>query len=260
MRRYQEEAGHIADRLRKVDSKISIALDCWTSPNGRAFLGVTAHYIDAQWTSHSLVLDFLPLCGSHSCDNLCDALMDVLDRAKILPKLLGVTSDNGVNMNKLMVEFEYECRDRGISFDKSQQHVRCAMHAVNLSAQTFLRELKAEPVDNNADPDSDEAAAAQADQLSCIAKVRHVVTAICNSPQLRDAFHGRCEAYGMPEKEMIRDVRTQVRSTYEMLQRACEFQQPLSDITKLSDDLPEISSDDWDVAKVSIQLVVPFSG
>ena len=35
MRCHSEEAVHMRDRLRDVDSKISITLDCWTSPNSQ---------------------------------------------------------------------------------------------------------------------------------------------------------------------------------------------------------------------------------
>jgi hypothetical protein len=256
MRCYREEAVHMGDRLRNVDSKISITLDCWTSPNSRAFLGVTAHYIDAQWTSHSLVLDFLPLYGAHSGGNLCEALVGVFDRVGILPKLLGVTSDNAANVNKLLVDFERACSNRGILFDKSQQHVRCILHVLNLSVQTLLRELKAEAVDDDAGPDSDEAAAAQGNQLSCIANLRHVVTTIRNSPQRRHGFHRQCDVFNVPRKELIRDVCTRWGSTYDMLQRACEFRQPLSVVARLSPDLPELGDDEWDLVKVSIQLLV----
>jgi hypothetical protein len=118
---YREEAARVYERLRSVGSKISLTLDCWTSPNGLAFLGVTAHYIDAQWTPHELVLDFLPLHDPPPSENLCEALVDVCDRAGILPKVLGVTSDNAANMNKLLVGFEGVCKGRNVTFNKSEQ-------------------------------------------------------------------------------------------------------------------------------------------
>ena len=39
---YDVEIARVADHLRHVDSKISLTLDCWTSPNTKAFLGITA--------------------------------------------------------------------------------------------------------------------------------------------------------------------------------------------------------------------------
>jgi hypothetical protein len=66
MRRHQEEMAHIGNILRHVTSKISITLDCWTSPNGLAFMGITVHYIDDDWTPKSFVLDFIPLPDRHT--------------------------------------------------------------------------------------------------------------------------------------------------------------------------------------------------
>ena len=55
-RYHRKEAFRVGEMLRSVDSKISLTADCWTSPNGLAFFGVTAHYIDDQWVPHDLVL------------------------------------------------------------------------------------------------------------------------------------------------------------------------------------------------------------
>jgi hypothetical protein len=37
---YVREAARVTDRLRNVNGKISLTLDCWTSPNSKAFLGM----------------------------------------------------------------------------------------------------------------------------------------------------------------------------------------------------------------------------
>jgi hypothetical protein len=239
-----------------VDSKISLTLDCWTSPNGLAFLGVTAHYIDASWTPHDLVLDFLPLHGAHTGENLCEALVDVCSRFEILPKLLGVTSDNAANIGKLLVGFEAACKERNVPFNASRQHVRCVLHVLNLAVQALLRELKAEAPDNDgADPASD--TGTQGSGLSCIARLRSAIVKLRSSPQRRGEFHRQCEAYGMPRKELLLDVPTRWGSTHAMLERACELREPLSRMARLTPDLPELSDDEWALVKVPIQLVVP---
>src|SRR3954453_18741650 len=73
--RYREEEGCVNERLRRAGSKISVTLDCWTSPNNEAFLGITGHYIDNEWALQSLVLDFVPLNGEHTGENLCGAFV-----------------------------------------------------------------------------------------------------------------------------------------------------------------------------------------
>jgi len=135
---YREKANRIGEQLRNAGSKISVTLDCWTSPNNKAFLGITGHYIDSGWKLRSLVLDFVPLSGSHTGANLCGAFVGTCERLGILDKLLGVTTDNASNNGKLLSYFEDFSRKRGITFDKEQQHVRCLAHIMNLAAQAFL--------------------------------------------------------------------------------------------------------------------------
>jgi hypothetical protein len=62
------------------------------------------------------------------------------------------------------------------------------LHVLNLAVQALLKELKAEAVDNGSDPSSSDktaAAAAQANQISCVAKLRHSIAMIHNSPKRR---------------------------------------------------------------------------
>jgi len=263
IRWYHEEAARLSKRLRGVDSKISLTLDCWTSPNGLAFLCVTAHYIDAQCIPHEPVLGFLPLHGSHTGENLCEALIDVCDQFGILPKILGVTTDNAANINKLLACLEDACQDRGIAFSKKEQHVRCLLHVLNLSVQALLYELRAEvpnyggpdgPADDAAaatDPDGGAAAVAQASQLSCIAKLRSTIVKIRSSPRRSHEFHIMCDACRVPRKELLLDVRTRWGSTYAMLERACELRAPLSSMARLSSDFHELDDDEWGLVEVS---------
>jgi hypothetical protein len=102
--------------------------------------GITAHSIDDDWTPRSLVLDFVPLEGEHAGEDLCDALVVTCNRFGIPNKLLGITTDNAAN-NTLLTCLERVCRSRGIVLDKSEQHVRCVAHVVNLAVQALLREL-----------------------------------------------------------------------------------------------------------------------
>ena len=147
---YQEEQARIRDLLCSADRKVSITLDCWTSPNTKAFMGITVHYIDDSWTLQSHILDFVPLYEEHTGKKLCGAFVASCDRFGILPKILGITTDNASNMNTLFAYLEGVCRDRGIVFEKKEQRVRCMAHVTNLSVQALLRGLKAQaPRDTN---------------------------------------------------------------------------------------------------------------
>jgi hypothetical protein len=234
---YGEESGHVRDRLRKADSRISLSLDCWASPNTKAFLGITAHYIDDAWTPHSLVLDFVHLPGTHTGKDLCKALVATCERFGILDNILGITTDNASNNDTLLCCFERACQDRGVLFDKKQQHMRCMAHVANLVVQAFMRELGAKASDGDT--------AAQAQQLSCIVKLRQLVHNIRSSPQRRNEFRDQCFKRGIPRKEVILDMRTRWNSTHAMIKRALELRVPLSELAETRRDLPELSDDDW---------------
>jgi hypothetical protein len=206
MKCYQEEEVRIRGRLRAAGSKISVTLDCWTSPNVKAFLGITGHYIDNNWTSHSLILAFAPLLGRHSGEDLCEAFTTACDRLEILPKLLGVTTDNASNNDNFLFRFEGVCKSRDIVFDKKEQHMRCIAHVTNLAVQALLRKLRAEV--SEADLDNDNDSATRSEQFSCIAKLHYLVVKIRSSPQRRNEFKSHCDACRAPQKELVLDVRT----------------------------------------------------
>jgi hypothetical protein len=232
MNRHREESACVGDRLRNASGKISLTLDCWTSPNTKAFMGITAHYIDANWALQSLILDFVPLPGLHTGEELCEALVATCDRLGILPKLQGITTDNAANIDKLLVRFESACYDRGVMFDKKEQHVRCIAHVTNLAVQALLRKLGTEAwdaesiLDDDNDGD-DDGSATQTGRLPCIAKLRRLVVKIRSTPQRRNEFKGQCDAHHMPRKEPILDTRTRWNSTYAMITASSETRCPL---------------------------------
>ncbi|KAJ5274116.1 hypothetical protein N7478_009241 [Penicillium angulare] len=45
-------------------AKVSVALDCWTSPFGQAFMAITGYFIDADWVYREVLLGFKPLYGT----------------------------------------------------------------------------------------------------------------------------------------------------------------------------------------------------
>lgn len=48
------------------NAKISLALDCWTSPFQQPFMAVTGYFIDEGWNYREILLGFEPLHGAHS--------------------------------------------------------------------------------------------------------------------------------------------------------------------------------------------------
>jgi hAT family protein len=257
MDHYHKEATHVGERLRNAGSKISVTLDCWTSPNVKAFLGITAHYVDDTWTLRSLVLDFVPLAGSHSGEELCEAFVAECDRFGILGKLLGVTTDNAANIHKLLVRLQSVCLQRHITFDAKEQHVRCIAHISNLAVQALLRELRAESVDDDASFDN--SATTQAEKLPCVNKLRRLVFKIRGSPQRREELKAQCHACGVAGRELIGDTRTRWDSTHAMIERACELRVPLSKMAEgIHRGLYKLSEDEWKLLEMVSRVLGIF--
>jgi len=184
------------------------------------------------------------------------ALVATCDRFGILGNILGITTANASNIDQLLDCFEEACHDRGIPFDKSQQHMRCMAHVANLAAQTLLDEMGAEASDGDASPKSD--TTAQAQQLPCIAKLRHLVFKLHSSPQHRNEFETQCVSCGIPRKEIILDTHTRWNSTHAMIKRACELRIPLSELAKTRRDLFKLSDKDWKLLEAVAQVLSIF--
>ena len=83
--------------------KLSIVLDCWTSPFLQVFLAITGYFIDADWVYREVLLGFKPIHGSHTGANMSDILLHILKDHGIHDRIFGLTTDNAPN-NKTLVD------------------------------------------------------------------------------------------------------------------------------------------------------------
>jgi hAT family C-terminal dimerisation region len=250
------------DRVHDAGSKISVTLDCWTSPNTKAFMCITAHYIDESWAPQSFVLDFVPLEGEHTGENLCAAFAKVCERFDLLPRLLGVTSDNAANIRNFLKLFDKRTiQGGGPRFNKKEQHVRCAAHVINLVAQELLHELVTAASDDadggGDDGGGDDGGGAQTEKLSCITKLRKLVKQARVTPQRREAFKAECRENGVQPKELVLDVSTRWNSTYALIKRACELRVPLCALAD-HHGLSAPNDEEWEVLGVVAQVLRVF--
>lgn len=63
---------------REPTTKVSLATDCWTSPNHLGFLGLNVYYIDRNWKYQEKLIGFEPLSGSHTGQNLAEVVEKIL--------------------------------------------------------------------------------------------------------------------------------------------------------------------------------------
>ena len=138
MELYLKKKERVIEEFAKEDGKVSITTDCWTSPNKKSFMGVTAHWVDSKFNLCHTTLAFTSLPKKHTGFNLYEKLKEILKEFKLENKLLGVTLDNASN-NDAMID--YADIDSDISFTNFA-HIRCFAHVVNLGAQSALDVVK----------------------------------------------------------------------------------------------------------------------
>lgn len=78
-------------------TKLSISLDCWTSPFQQAFMAITGYFLDQNWDYREVLLGFEPLEGTHTGTNLSSILSETLQKHYILDRIMAITTDNTLN-------------------------------------------------------------------------------------------------------------------------------------------------------------------
>ncbi|OQD74460.1 hypothetical protein PENANT_c174G02644 [Penicillium antarcticum] len=143
-------------------AKMSIALDCWTSPFQQAFMAITGYFLDQEWEYREVLLGFKPISGSHTGVNLA-----VNDSAKTLQQ----------------------------ETDSTIVQVPCLAHVIQLSLIDLLGKIKASPKNDNAETEwsEDRVRSLRARQqkheiADTLNKVRGLAVYINGSPQRKEAF------------------------------------------------------------------------
>lgn len=127
------------------DAKLSIALDCWTSPFQDSFMAITGYFIDDEWNYREVLLGFEPVHGSHTGAHLCETLLSLLERHQITKRVLSVTTDNASNNETLMTHLVDSITSSELSAHATIVRVPCIAHVIQLSLKSLLGEIKAEP-------------------------------------------------------------------------------------------------------------------
>ena len=139
-----------------VTSKIAIALDCWSSKCGKAFLAITGYFFTEDFSFREALLGFEPLHSSHEGKYLAEVVIRVLTKHGFLYRVIAATTDGARNNGTMMQEWKKKLSDglsesiafRGV-FDQefheithSTTHVPCIAHVIQLAANALLDDIK----------------------------------------------------------------------------------------------------------------------
>jgi hypothetical protein len=251
------------DILRKLpsDAKISIALDCWTSPFTQAFMAITGYFIDADWVYREVLLGFKPLHGTHSGTNLSVVVLETLQEHEIQDRVFGLTTDNASNNKSLADALQQAFPD-----ETHIIRIPCLAHVIQLSLNQLLGKLKAVPRNETTDAQwtDEQSSQARANAKSkkrkvytALNKVRYVAIYVNASSQRRDVFFNLQPT--QKKHVPIQDVKTRWNSTFLMLRRAKRLQAILTPFCKEYDreDLI-LNNEEWRQIDYLLCITEPF--
>lgn len=129
-------------------AKLSIALDCWTSPFRQAFMAVTGYFIDADWNYREILLGFEPLYGTHRGVDLSVVLLNLLQKYQIEDRILTMITDNASNNNTLFDSIKKSLQSLELPDRTPIIHMPCMAHVIQLSLNELLVKMEAAPRNN----------------------------------------------------------------------------------------------------------------
>ncbi|XP_077972201.1 E3 SUMO-protein ligase ZBED1-like [Styela clava] len=239
-RRVEEEYCEKKMELKRLLENIkhmSLTFDAWTSVKMEAYLGITAHYVDAKFNLCSCVLSVKPLDDRHTAKNICEWVEEVLNDFGVSPHAVcAAVSDNGSNMKAAKDIFHEKF---------GWASVACAAHTLQLCLNKGLG------INGIEKP---------------LAAARRLVQHFKRSELATSALGKKCEEMKLTSKRLIMDVSTRWNSTYNMLVRLQELQWPIlailgnkniTNATKAS--ALTIKPGDWEIFKQLIPVLEPFA-
>ena len=257
---FVQKSQEVKDMLNSFNSKYSITCDIWTSKNQLSFFGFTIHFINDDWQMKDELLAFKFLEGEHDGKSLSEAFVKVLEDFGIADRLLAVTADNASNNSKMMAFMEtyYNERYPDAGFSAAWNQVECMAHVLNLAANQILKEFK-QPVDKeNYEPGSDSCD----DMVTAISRLSFLCRKIRDSPKLRRLLEKVCKEKGVKYLVPKIDIKTRWNSTYDMLVRAVEIKDVMSDTFyqhKDKDLINLVLTDaDWKCVSQLIEVLAPL--
>ncbi|KAJ5742120.1 hypothetical protein N7533_011529 [Penicillium manginii] len=220
---------HQQETLQRLPSsaRMSIALDCWTSPFQQAFMAITGYFLDQEWEYREVLLGFEPISGSHTGVNLGRVVLQILEKHQIADRILAVTTDNASNNKTLIAAVNDSTKTLQQETDSTIVQVPCLAHVIQLSLTDLLGKIKAAPKNNNTETEWSEdrvhslRARQQKHEIAdTLNKVRGLAVYINGSPQRKEAFLNLQSNNAGIRLLPIQDVRTRWNSTFLMLRRA----------------------------------------
>ncbi|KAM6505364.1 hypothetical protein FSOLCH5_15493 [Fusarium solani] len=131
---YASNKGIITELLHTAQTKIHVAFDLWTSRSMKCFAGLVVHFIDANNTFRTFLLDLPEQSTGHTGIGIAERVKAVLAEFAITEDQIGYfVADNATENDTCLEDLSAD-----FNFDKAWRRLRCMGHVINLVARALL--------------------------------------------------------------------------------------------------------------------------
>ena len=229
---YIKRKSEIYRLIQSAPSKIAISVDIWTSSNHLSFLGVVAHFVDADYNQRDLLIGFRNLLGDHTASAQASVILNVVREFNFESKFNCFVGDNATNNDKQLIN--YLNRGSTILSLGTEHRIRCAGHIINLIVKATLYGAGV------SDFEQQLARAAPMEQFKLfrrhgvVGKLHNFVRAVCASHKRRELFLSTFNDLGEEDPvwrfvklQLLQDGGVRWHSVYIMLLRCQELREPI---------------------------------
>jgi hypothetical protein len=241
----------IRRRLQSAVSNVHFSLDLWTSPNKISFLGICAHFVDAEARKLRKALVGLKPVITHGGAEQATLLVSTLYDYGITAKIGYIIGDNHGSNDTLCRALNTHLLEEHIDWDPVDHRLRCIGHVLNLAVQAFL--FGDAEIDETNEEEGEEMAAneprgkksggkASWRRLGPLGKLHNIAIFIRSSVPRNNDFNT------MAGRGLPLDNSTRWNSWYQMLEVAIEKNSAIDNYCKKHfSDLKEdyLSPEDW---------------
>ncbi|RVX16881.1 putative AC transposase [Vitis vinifera] len=228
MKIYEVEKDKMISYLEKLQSRVAITTDMWTSNQKKGYMAITVHYIDESWLLHHHIVRFVYVPPSYT-KVLSDVLMDFLLDWNIDRKVSTVIVDNcSSNDGMINILVEKLSLSDSLLLNGKIFHMQCAAHVLNLIVKEGLDVIEVE-----------------------IEKICESVAYWSATPSRMEKFEDAARQLRIPcNKKLSLDCKTRWNSTYLMLSIAITYKDVFPRLKQREKYYMVVpSEEEWNMAK-----------
>ena len=141
---FEKEKSKLYDEFYKLQCRVSLTSDMWSSNRNMGYLCITCHYINNNWKLQKRIISFMHVEAPHTGDTITKLILENLYDENFDRKLFSIVLDNCSTNDVVVRELQKIFSTKGsLLFNVDLFHVRCRTHILNLIVQDGLKELTA---------------------------------------------------------------------------------------------------------------------